>query len=153
MKNIPAHRKRWATKQFSGNCGIGETMEKWGYQEDSDCPLCGQVETVAHVLQCQDGRAKVQWEKSITKLEQWLIKKDTLPELTDIIMLRITKWRNTSPYYEYTGAWPGLQHALSQQHIIGWQCFLEGLLSPQWEDCQDLYYKWLNKRNTGHLFL
>ena len=45
---------------------------------------------------------------------------------------------------------PRVQHALQEQHQIGWGNFFSGLLSKQWSICQDDYYKRCQKRQTGH---
>jgi hypothetical protein len=144
MASLPAHRRRWVTKQFSGNCGIGQTLEKWGYQLDSDCPRCGEIETIAHVTQCPDPSAQTQWIKSLTKLSNWMTLRHTSPDISEAIMHNLNAWRANSEPVPYDGTWPGLRQTVIHQSLIGWQGFTEGLLSRKWADCQQLYYQWLN---------
>ena len=39
------------------------------------------------------------------------------------------------------------------QDLLGWDHFLEGVLSTNWAATQHLYYMGLNKRNSGHRWL
>ena len=149
MTRLPVHRRRWATKLFSENCGIGVTMEKWGFHIDSDCPMCGEEETGAHLLQCQSSPATDRWELSLQNLKLWMEKENTLPDIIEVILGYMNNWRTGETTYEYDGTWPGIDAAITHQSVIGWQCFIEGLISPQWSACQLMYYQWLLISKTG----
>jgi hypothetical protein len=147
--NFP--RRKWLTKHASANCGVGETLVKWGIQIDSDCPRCGEPETTTHVLRCMSQEAKDQWEKSEQTLTKWMKKMTTLPQLQDVILRNLHNWREGGPtYYPQDGhQWPYVHQAIHDQEQIGWGLMLEGCLSQHWKAVQDEYYVWLDRRNTG----
>jgi hypothetical protein len=151
MKRMNFPRRKWLTKHASANCGVGETLVKWGIQIDSDCPRCGEPETTTHVLRCMSQEAKDQWEKSEQTLTKWMKKMTTLPQLQDVILRNLHNWREGGPtYYPQDGhQWPYVHQAIHDQEQIGWGLMLEGCLSQHWKAVQDEYYVWLDRRNTG----
>jgi hypothetical protein len=38
LQTMQSPRRRWLTKHVLANCGVGETLVKWGIQVDLDCP-------------------------------------------------------------------------------------------------------------------
>ena len=97
MKRLQVSRRKWLTKHASANCGVGETLVKWGILIDPDCPRCGEPETTTRVLRCGAPEAKEQWAKSTTKLKQWMSKMKTLPQLQDTILENLSHWRDGEP--------------------------------------------------------
>jgi len=54
LANSPQGTQRWILKHSTGQCGVGQMLQRWKYQEHSLCPRCGeQDETTKHVIQCQ----------------------------------------------------------------------------------------------------
>ncbi len=90
------------------NCGVGETLVKWGIQIDLECRRCGAPETTTHVLQCQADGAKEQWMTSTDKLWKWMRKLTTLPGLQDVIITNLSHWREDRPVHYPQGGhqWP-----------------------------------------------
>jgi hypothetical protein len=151
MKRMPFNRTKWLTKHASANCGIGETLVQWGIQLDSDCPRCGEPETTTHVLQCQAPSATTQWNTSTDKLETWMKKMTTLPQLRKAIITNLSLWRDGEPanFLPPGHQWPHVHQAVHDQDNIGWGIMLEGCISRHWKETQDEYYVWLDRRNTG----
>jgi len=44
MPALKPSRRRWITKHVSANCGVGNALVKWKYQDDDKCPCCSVFE-------------------------------------------------------------------------------------------------------------
>jgi hypothetical protein len=130
----PAER-RWITKTASHNCGIGTTLVQWKYQDDPQCPRCGQREDSAHVVRCTGHEANVPWEQSMQDLKAYLEASKTSPSIAVAIPECIQLWRNQQPIVPATFP-PDIRSTVAEQHSIGWQSLLEGLPSGRWRRVQ-----------------
>jgi hypothetical protein len=103
-----------------------------------------------HVIQCQAPNAQREWDSSIIKLQTWMTKALTLPEVQQAILSRLQTVRNpeeATPVPAY--AWPGLNELILEQDAIGWRNFLEGGILQAWAAKQQEYFNWMQQRNTG----
>ncbi len=65
-------------------CGVGKMMKIWGYRDSDACPRCGEKETAAHVLSCQDDDAVKAFHNS-KSMDEWMVKADTILEVRKAI--------------------------------------------------------------------
>jgi hypothetical protein len=149
MEDLFPSRRRWYSKFWSSNCGIGTTMLKWKYQIDTDCPRCGVEEDRDHVLLCSETTASAVWAEGMTQLESLLAKRFTRPLIIEVFRSRLHTWRTSTPPAIFPDAPTIIQDAISEQDAIGWQNFVGGWWSTLWAAAQQEYFLWLNRRNTG----
>jgi hypothetical protein len=135
-------------KHASGHCGVGTTLEKWGVQDNTDCPRCQKEETTQHVLLCRSKDALTVWETGLVKLDAWMLQKQTDPAIRLSITSRLRTWHEgtppSGPSWDCT-----FKSAIKEQNAIGWYPFLLGQVSLQWKGAQHACYKSLNLDNTG----
>jgi hypothetical protein len=140
MKSLTTAQRKYITKSASENYGVGRTLVEWKHQTNAQCPRCQQaVETPAHVQQCEGYAANEVFQKSIQKVDEFLSKESTRPDLQDAIIQCIKKWRAKEPIQlnEYDTE---IQDVLIQQHAIGWLDMMECLPAKGWQKIQRQYY-------------
>jgi hypothetical protein len=138
-KRLGLNRSLWIPKWLAGFAPVGKVLQRYRFQEHAECPRCTAFEDTAHILVCPAPRATTQWESSITKLDLWLQKAATMPDLRKAILSRLRSWRANEdlPVPSYT--WPGVNTLLQQQDLVGWRAFLEGALLQNWSAKQQEY--------------
>jgi hypothetical protein len=94
-RQLHFHQQRRVSKQATGHMAVGLMMQRWGFQDNNECPRCQAPEERAkHVLLCRDPRADVAWKTAITKLERWMILTHTMPQLQSAILKGLSHWRD-----------------------------------------------------------
>jgi hypothetical protein len=141
MRQLKPSQKCYITKTASFNCGVGVTMQEWGFQDTAKCPRCSEKqETTTHIQQCSGYGANTVFEKSLLKLQAYVTDESTHPDLQDIIVTCLKKWRSKEPIQ--LQEFPTVMHAaIKDQHEIGWQQFLEGLPARRWQMLQQNHYR------------
>ena len=135
------------TKLFSENCATGVVMVTRGKRDTDKCVMCGEPEeTVRHCLRCQDARSKKRWERSIRSLGTWLDSVHTNPLLTSTILEFLRKWHIRQVLDHIP---PRFEELFEEQYTIGWQSFLFGFISSQWQLIQQRHYAMIGSRRTG----
>jgi hypothetical protein len=139
LHKLPPSRRRWATKMASKECGVGETLLKWKFQDDAKCPRCDAHEDTTHVFRCTGHGASDLWASSLAQLDQHLQKSHTDPDLRHCLLDCIDRWRNQRPIMP--ALYPPRYHTLLRsQANIGWENMLEGVVSKLWQHHQHNYY-------------
>ncbi|CAB9522815.1 hypothetical protein SEMRO_1344_G264710.1 [Seminavis robusta] len=136
---LPLSKQKWALKSASANCGVGTTLVEWGYQQDAQCPRCGELESTAHVFRCRGEGANEIWTKGIHQLQVYLDNNMTNPRLSSLLVDCLSRWRNFQPISP-DSFHPSTRELVQQQHLIGWQNLLEGLPTKLWRRIQHDYY-------------
>ena len=150
LRKLPRSRRRWLTKQVVGVCGVGKWLVRWKRRDTAECPRCDEpVEDAKHVMRCQNPDAIATWKESVDTLYKWMTKTKTLPAIAGVIKSRLLQWHLNSVLTPYTTDYPGLTAAIQAQDLLGWQNFLDGLLTPEWESVQSTYLTWINSKQTG----
>jgi hypothetical protein len=144
MQQSSTQQRQWITKRAARECGANHVLYKRKAKSTDQCPLCQQVETVPHVLMCQDTRAQQQWESSIDELKRWMKSKDTDPSIITELCDGLNTWRiyGNIPV-EITDNFG------TSQHAIGWNGVVEGIFSTQWELRQHSYFQEKAYRRSG----
>ena len=141
-------RRRWITKHASAQCGVGITLLKWKYQTDAKCPRCNLPESTAHVLTCTGMGANDTWNKSMSKVTQYLVDAGTHPELQEAILENLSRWRRSQlPQAEFFDS--NISEAVQSQTSIGWKNLLEGLFSSKWRQLQQRHYNSQRRRRSS----
>ena len=149
IRRLGLNRSLWIPKWLAGFSPVGKVMQRYKLQDHAECPRCSQFEDTEHVLLCKAPTAVTQWQASLSKLQIWLTKAATMPDLQHAILRYLSSWNNSSepPIPQYH--WPGVNDLVKAQSTIGWRSFLEGGVLKEWEAKQSEYYVWLKRRNTG----
>jgi len=153
MRKLPANRRRWVTKTASENCGVGTTLVQWKMQKDAICPRCGNPqETTKHVTRCSGHGADAVFHEALSKVDKYLQRTDTRPDLHDAILHCLKQWKHcqriTISHFS-----PDIQQAMRQQHQIGWQDLIEGLVTKTWRQLQHQHYRSLGRRCSSQKWI
>jgi hypothetical protein len=126
------------TKHATGMCGMGKFMKIWGERETDACSRGRAPENLAHVWMCPHPQAIDVWNASLKKLEDWMIKVGTLPDIRDSMLYHLKSWRSPeadSRHYDNTNL-----IYIDLQGECGWQSLLEGFVTKTWAKTQHSYY-------------
>jgi hypothetical protein len=132
MASVPVTQRQWITKRAARECGANAVLYKRKAIDNEACALCGESETVLHVLQCQDHRARQQWHKALMEFKGWLELKDSDPVIVEQLILGLRQWQANNTLIRNEG-----QMLLKAQDIVGWDGILEGCLSLEWGVAQE----------------
>jgi hypothetical protein len=148
MKALPLQRRWFITKHLTGMCGVGKFLVRWKEKESSDCPRCGAYEDAQHVWLCCHVDVRNLWKTELDKLLAWLVKLDTDPEITEVIIgkLRHCFLSVNSPPTVTTNR---IRIGLQRQQEIGWVNFMEGFIVRDWQELQHKYYSSIRSLRTG----
>jgi hypothetical protein len=147
MQALPRSRRVFISKHVSGMCRVGKFMKRWKEWDSDSCPRCGMVEDAAYVWQCKGPGTEELWTKALGEIEVLLVKLETDPTITFVIMSYLQSWRTgegivyDAPIY--------FQQLLHDQQLVGWGRFFEGWLVKDWSILQQRYYSITRSRRTG----
>ena len=143
---------RFVSRWVSHHIGVGRMMEFRNARDINTCPRCGSnQEDTLHVIRCRAKSSRKEWKRGIRKLEKWMMKRRTDPDICRSIVQSLRRFNKEGDYNEYVhpATYPPLRSCLLAQAKIGWHGFLEGLLSIQWAQLQDNFFKSCNLRRSG----
>jgi hypothetical protein len=83
------------------------------------------------------------------KTQKYLQDVDTEPDISCVLMSRLTALAISMRIYPQHSHFPGVLKALLSQDEIGWTPFFEGCVSNKWTVAQEQYYKQLASQRTG----
>ena len=149
-KGIPRARQIWTSKTTSGFFATGKMMLRWKLKTTASCPRCSaDVEDTIHIIQCPDTSATALWNSRLTEFKYWLIEMYTTPILAQNICNRLQQWRSNSEFPILPGSLtPPIRAAIRDQDSLGWDKFLLGFWSNQWEGAQERYLQSIQSKIT-----
>lgn len=155
MTRVNITRQIFLTKIAAKQLPVALVLKRRQHALDDSCPLCNQSkETVSHMLRCESITSVAHFDTQIERLEIFLEQIQTAPNLGVYIISSLQMWRRDPIHLNK--AYPcSLMHknmfkAFYEQEKIGWDKFLEGLISPTWAILQQEYIdKHLNGKGTG----
>ena len=151
---ITLSRQRWLSKWTTGICGVGKWLQRWKWQEHSDCPRCGQQnEDVQHVLLCNEISATTLWESLLSDLDQWLKSNNCDLEMNTVICQSLTSWHNGSPLVPIQSTNRTLTTAIIQQDNLSWFSFLCGFLAKGWRQVQHEHLLHIGSQKSSILWM
>jgi hypothetical protein len=92
MASLPTQRQHWISKTVSRFCSTGRMMLRQKERETDACPRCGEPEDIVHVWRCLHDTEKL-WDKALSDLRSWLESNGSHPEITNLIIDRLSRWR------------------------------------------------------------
>jgi len=101
---------------------------------------------VAHVLLCLDGGAVTNALQKITgPVKKLLDAKNIYPFLRDDILYKLTRWRRGTSIHpiEYGAS---IRAAIGAQSVLGWNNFVLGQWSPEWQVIQARHYRSISSK-------
>jgi hypothetical protein len=94
FKLISQGQRREVIKHASVFCGTNKNMKCWKKWESDACPLCSwQKKDAWHVTTCPNPCAQQQFEKSLTKVHEGLLKLQTELNIANIICTHLQVWQ------------------------------------------------------------
>jgi hypothetical protein len=141
-EEVPWLFQVWASKQVMNLAATNKNLHQRHRDGQSNkCPCCTlHVETAKHVILCpEEGRVEV-FMRSSKLLERWLYNVNTDPELAECIV-EYVQGRGQELMEEIVQGAPERFNAMGRsQDKIGWQQFLEGMISKEITRIQQQHY-------------
>ena len=142
------------TKHVTGCCAVRHfEHEITKGQTPSNCPCCSEPdETTYHVLLCENPSRKKLFFQSVDKLESWLEKHDTHPELAEMLIKYLRGRGKVSMRSCYRGKRTNrsrLWRFAKEHDRLGWRNFTEGRFSKKLERVQRKHYKSTESRRSS----
>ena len=154
LRSIPQSRRHWIIKATAQRSAVGIEMVRRRSWRSPTCPVCLQEpETATHVFRCADPRVLDCWQSALQKLEIWFSRTFTNPVAARVILTRFQEWTHRRPYSVFTTTVPHLAAAVDAQDRMGWDATLYGFWAKEWIEMQDVYLRFLGRRNTGRRWL
>ena len=142
LANSPQGKQWRIPKHWTGQCGVGQMLQRRKHQEHSLCPRCGEADkTTKHVIQCQAADTRQRRKTEIKTLRQWFVTTATKPELQYAIFQRLEEWHDNKPHRPMHITNRLLREAVQQQDLIGWWSSLQGQISQKFERIMEEHYK------------
>jgi predicted RNA-binding Zn-ribbon protein involved in translation (DUF1610 family) len=129
MSALPLQRQHWISKTISGFCSTGVMMKRRKERQTDECPRCGESEDVEHIWRCQYDTQEI-WNKSMANLKEWLLRNETHPALSSLILDGLEGWRTGLGLQSVRPSW--LNKLAEQQSQCGWRNFFEGFWVKEW---------------------
>jgi len=146
MQEAPAYKRRWVSKQITGQFAHGKNMLRRGQRSTAQCPRCNkQVEDKQHIIRCPTQSARQQWTTSLNKLKQWLRAQGTEPEVRETLLSNLEAWSNDTLPEPSTASTP----LRDEQTKIGWDRLLDGWLSQYWRSQQEKSWSQVRSRKSS----
>jgi hypothetical protein len=145
MKSFPFYKKLFVTKWIAHQLPIGKRMKERQHIFSDKCPICLlEKEDTQHLSSCQHASAINNYFQQLQGLITWAKKVKTDPILLSSMVAVLTQKRieGTDLYRFYPCVLTRSQHhsVFKEQQLIGWEGFIEGLLSNEWAIQQQRYY-------------
>ena len=142
--------KRFVAKWSCECIATGKNMERWQQRHTGACPYClTPLENTQHILRCTHEDSIQTWETALLNFLYKLHYLDTCPKLIIALKNELHSWRHNQQT-------PTLQHipqmlrkVIISQRSIGWQQFLEGLISTTWAEYMESFYRKSHSMKTG----
>jgi hypothetical protein len=133
LREAPWLFQVWACKQVMGIAG---TME-WDKSTVRVCPSCTvKCDTCAHLLFCCHNGRLATLKHTLELAEEWLVDADTDSDLLDCIMEYAHGRAGKTMESICIGLGPQFLLMAREQDAIGWQCFMEGMISTRLRSIQ-----------------
>ena len=155
LDRIPQSRRHWVLKATAGRSAVGVEMVRRRAWRTPVCPRCNRhIETTEHVFSCPHSDAIDLWAQRLTSLHQWLLARNTQPEAMQVIITALSDFSQQRPIDpSLRTTVPFLAQAARTQAELGWGAAIFGFWAPEWAEVQDVYFRFLGKRNSGRRWL
>ena len=146
-------RRRFVSKWCSNTLPTGKNMTRWNLRPNHNCPFChSPLEDNSHITHCQHTKAKTIWKNSLLVFLRGLVKIDTCSDMLLVMKSELIAEHFNSEYPPLASYPPDLHNAVIQQRTIGWDQFMQGLISISWLEYQQQYYSNKQSRRKGQVW-
>jgi hypothetical protein len=133
---------------------VGSRTHTWAPTNTSQCPRCGTGnETHLHVISCQHPGAIAIQTAWLDKLELWLARECTHPDLRHGVISLLRATSRSLPWVPPNSSEPSIQDAFRQQQRLGTDDIPYGWWANGWAEAQNSYLVSLSRRTTGQRWL
>jgi hypothetical protein len=137
----PEMFRQWLCKQCSGFCATGKNMGRWFGSDATCCPNClAEDEDHTHLMHCADPGRFALFREGVKALSEWMAKGHTHPDLEKWLPPYLLN-RGRRRFSALVGLPPSLRQLAASQDLIGWDCFLEGMITTHFERVQTEYLR------------
>jgi hypothetical protein len=151
MKGMISTRRRFVSKWCSHQLGTGKNLVKWKYRPHGNCPFCLQPdEDTEHILLCTHSESITEWYKQLDIFLTTLTSIGTCPILLVTIRYDLIAWKlnnNKQASLDLLNTYQ--RSVITEQRLIGWKQFLEGLYSEKWIQYQDNLFREDHSKRSG----
>ena len=148
MKSMSLQLRKFTAKWACECIGTGKNMVRWKLRNEGYCPFCTEdPETTLHIMTCPHANAILPWTNKFNDFLAKLQKLDTCWFLLIAIKNELMAWRYDRPpdNFDYP---PLLTTAILEQRQLGWNNFMEGLISPKWSMYMEQYYRKIKSKRS-----
>lgn len=138
LRSLPRSKQQWVQKHHCGFEGTNSMLFKCKKRQNNLCPMCAEVETHRHILQCQSPQSTETYEQQERNLGSWL-HATTSPEAKRAILLHLRAYRDNEEADTLEHWEEDIQNASEAQIRLGQYAFAEGIITPLWRDIQNKY--------------
>ena len=153
-KSLNLYHQLRIPKWISRRLPVGALVVNWKETNVANCPRCNAPnETHLHIVQCQHPGAREKVTQWIDKLEMWLVRQNTHPDIrlgVTSMMRACTRGLLWSPP---STSDDNVRHAFRQQQRIGPDHVMFGWWASGWAEAQHAYLLSISKRTTGKRWL
>jgi hypothetical protein len=136
LASKPDMFKIWLFKQGSSFCATGKNLGRWFGEPITCCPNCHcPQEDSSHLLHCPDPGRFGFFRSEVIDLQKWLNREHTKPALAEALYKYILG-RGKLKFRDVEGLPGDLWRLAEEQDLIGWDNFMEGKISSQFEAIQ-----------------
>ena len=151
LEKKPEMYKTWLSKQHTGFCGtrLQVSYYKGLKRKQAWCPNCGGTETAAHLCLCPNEDRTKLFLETTDELEDWMVKHGKTNHEVAFWIPRYILMRGTKHLSEMGCMSPQMTALKRSKDVIGWRNFMEGRISREFLDIQNLHLELGNHRING----
>lgn len=139
----------FVTKFFSGFCGVNRWRKRWGLTQSASCDRCGwEDESTSHLWHCPAEDARSVRERSVDQMLNWLACQGGNVQFCRALQSLIGGITD-SRFIALDSVPEIFRDAVAAQQIIGWDKFLMGCWSVQWENSLRAEYSRLRVQRSS----
>ena len=141
LEKKPDMYKTWLSKQHTGFCGtrLQVSYYKGLNGEQAGCPNCGRTETAAHLCLCPDEDRTKLFLESTDELDIWMAKDNKTNNELAFWIPKYILMRGTKRMSEMRHMSSEMMSLAKSQDVIGWRNFMEGRVSREFLDMQNIH--------------
>jgi hypothetical protein len=154
MHSSSHHKRLFITKWVSHQLPVAKRMKERKQFVQDKCPICcQQTEDISHLLRCQNDEALSFYQQQLNQLRSWGERVQTDPSILHslLLVLQLKRMGHNDLHRLFPCILTKARHhsVFKHQSRIGWDAFLEGLISTEWARLQQDYYKSIQCQGSG----
>ena len=135
IRITPRSKPQWTHKHFCGFEATNYMLHKFGERLTPACPQCEEDEKHTHILQCKSEHQTQAFAGIIDGYTTWVARSAT-PSMTAAIHEMMEAYRDGREAQTQQSWADDVREAFELQTAIGPRAFVEGLITPKWQQIQ-----------------